>query len=94
MVVTLLVVFHGLKNDRKNKKTKQCWKDDGIDHGSSMKGYLWSSSAPARAHVPVKGSLHGSLLAGVQCSTTFSATREIVIHPPFGGDKRAQQSLS
>ena len=40
MVVTLLVVFHGLKNDRKNKETKQCWKNDGVNHGSSMKGCL------------------------------------------------------
>ena len=49
MVVTLLVVFHGLKNDRKNKEAKQCWKDDGINHGSSMKGCLWSSPAPAQS---------------------------------------------
>jgi len=38
MVVTLTVVFHSLKNHRKDKEAKQGWKDDRINHGSSWKG--------------------------------------------------------
>ena len=69
MVVTLLVVFHGLKNDRKNKETKQCWKNDGINHGSSMKGCLWSSSAAAQPVCQSRDRYMG------RCWSEFSAGR-------------------
>ena len=69
MMVTLLVVFHGLKNDRKNKETKQCRKDDGINHGSLMKGSLWSSSAPAQLMCQSRDCYMG------RCWSEFSAGR-------------------
>ena len=49
MVVALTVVFHSLKHHGKNKEAKQGWKDDRINHGSSLKGWFRSSPAPAQA---------------------------------------------
>ena len=46
MVVTLTVVFHRLQDHGKNKEAKQGWKDDRINHGSSLKVSFWSSAGP------------------------------------------------
>ena len=48
MVVALLVVLDGFKDDRENKQTKQRGDDDGINHGASSKGCFRSSPESAQ----------------------------------------------
>ncbi len=64
MVVALLVVFDGFKDDRENKQTEQRGDDDGINHGASSKGLFRSSSAPAQPVCQWSDRYLGQLISG------------------------------